>query len=59
MGALDAAKTMCAENKQEKYLKDGWQSMGRGGGMAYVYQFTGNAEIVNLPCKQCLIFVPL
>lgn len=37
MGALDAAKTMCAENKQEKYLKDGWQSMGRGGGMAYVY----------------------
>lgn len=30
MVALDTAKAMCAENKQEKYLKDGRQQMGRG-----------------------------
>lgn len=58
MRVLDAAKAMCAENKQEKYLKDGTQSMGREGGMVYVNQFTGNAKIVNLPCEQCLIFEP-
>lgn len=36
MGALDAAKTTCAENKQEEYLKDGRQRMGRGGEIVYV-----------------------
>lgn len=30
MVALDTAKAMCAENKQEKYLKAGRQQMGRG-----------------------------
>lgn len=37
IGALDAAKAMCAENKQEKYLKYGQQSLGRGGRMVYVH----------------------
>lgn len=36
IGVLDAAKAMCTENKQEKYLKDGRQRMGRGRGIVYV-----------------------
>lgn len=58
MGALDAAKAMFLQRKSRKSTLKmggrGWAEKGNG-----LCQFTGNAEIVNLPCKQYLIFESL